>query len=650
MKDGFIKAAVFSPAVTIGNPDKNADAAIAAVRRAEAAGARVLVLPELFLTGYTCADIFFQIKLLKDAERALGKLIRACADTRVLCVVGLPVRYGTRLYNCAAVLYGGRLLGVVPKTYIPNYREFYEGRHFAPAPDQTGEVTLGGFKAPFGAKLLFSFAGLPDAKLAVEICEDFWVSVPPACGHAGAGATLICNLSASNEAVGKPEYRKMLVQSASARCVCGYLYASAGAGESTTDLVFSGHNMLCENGVMLAESRPFSTDTFTISEFDCEKLAVERLRMNTFAGYDNSGYTEIEIPSGLPEETELTRPIEKHPFVPRDQNEKDSRCDLILEIQSQGLARRMEAAHAKTLLLGVSGGLDSCLALLAAVRACRLLGRPATDIHAVTMPCFGTTARTRSNAEALCRALGTTFTEIDIKRAVDQHFADIGQDPERLDVTYENCQARERTQILMDLANKESGIVIGTGDLSELALGFATYNGDHMSMYGVNASVPKTLVRHIVRHAADVYRAEGKETLAQALLDILDTPVSPELLPPADGTMSQKTESIVGPYELHDFFLYHMARFGCRPRKIFRLAVYAFAGEYDEKTIAGWLETFLRRFFAQQFKRSCLPDGPKVGSVALSPRGDFRMPSDMPADAFLEEIRSIRQSLDGADA
>ncbi len=646
MKDGFIKAAAYSPAVALGDPEKNADAAIAAVRRADAAGARILVLPELFLTGYTCADIFFQIKLLRAAEDALGRLLDATSDTRVLCVVGLPVRYGTRLYNCAAVLYGGRLLGVVPKTYIPNYCEFYEGRHFAPAPSETGEVTLCGRKTPFGTKLLFAFAGMPDAKVAVEICEDFWVPVPPACAHAGAGATLICNLSASNEAVGKGEYRKMLVESASARCTCGYLYASAGKGESTTDLVFSGHNMLCENGVMLAESQPFADDSFTISEFDCEKLAAERLRMNTFAGYEASGYTEIEIPSGAPVETVLTRAVSRHPFIPDNASETDSRCDLILEIQSQGLARRMEAAHAKTLVIGVSGGLDSSLALLVAVRACQNLGRNSADVHAVTMPCFGTTARTKSNAEILCRALGVIYTEIDIKRAVDQHFADIGQDPEKFDVTYENAQARERTQILMDIANKESGIVVGTGDLSELALGFATYNGDHMSMYGVNASVPKTLIRYIVRRAAGAYRAEGKTALAEALLDILNTPVSPELLPPTKGgTISQETESIVGPYELHDFFLYHMVRFGCRPRKIFRLALYAFQGEYGAGTIAECLEIFLRRFFAQQFKRSCIPDGPKVGSVALSPRGDFRMPSDMSAEAFLCEIREIRSEL-----
>ncbi len=640
MKDGFIKVAAYSPRVSVANPAANAVTAIEAMRSAERTGAKLLVLPELFLSGYTCADLFFQSTLQSECIAALQSVLAATADCDVMSVLGLPLAFGNRLYNCAAVICRGRLLGVVPKTNIPDYGEFYEGRYFAPALAENQRITLCGFSVLLGTKQIFTLSGMPQFRLAVEICEDLWVPTPPSAAHTAAGATVVANLSASSAVIGKSEYRKLLVTSQSARCVCGYVYATAAAGESSTDLVFSGNNMIAEDGAVLAESLPFAPDSFLCTELDCEKLCSERHRQNTFGALAPDGYAYIECESA-PTETELTRFVDKHPFVPTVKSEKDCRCDLILDIQAHGLARRMEAAHAKTLVLGISGGLDSCLALLVAVRACELLQRPMTDIHAVTMPCFGTTKRTRSNAELLCNALGTTFSQIDIRAAVEQHFADIGQAKERQDVTYENSQARERTQIIMDIANKENGIVVGTGDLSELALGFATYNGDHMSMYGVNASVPKTLVRHIVYRSAEKYEADGRQTLADALYDIFNTPVSPELLPPKDGQIAQVTEDIVGPYELHDFFLYHFVRFGARPRKIFRLARYAFAGEYDDKTIAKWLLLFVRRFFAQQFKRSCLPDGPKVGTVSLSPRSDFRMPSDASAAAFIKEAEEI---------
>ena len=503
MKDGFVKVAAYSPRVALGAPMQNAKTVIDAMHRADAAGAKLLVLPELFLTGYTCADLFFQTKLLTDAVAALARVIEASRGIHVLTLVGLPVAYGNRLYNCAAVVTDGRLLGLVPKSNIPDYREFYESRHFAPALAENVPVTLCGFDVLLGTKQLFTMDEVPAFTLAVEICEDLWVAAPPSLRHAAAGATVIANLSASDELVGKDAYRRMLVSTSSARALCAYIYADAGEGESSTDLVFSAHNLIAENGSLLAEAHPFAPDSFTASEIDCEKLSMERVKMNTFAAFEGGGYVRIPFSAGGLAETALTRFVGRHPFVPSDDGEKNDRCDRILEIQARGLARRMEAAYAKTLVIGLSGGLDSCLALLVAVRACEIAGRPLSDIHAVTMPCFGTTKRTKSNAETLAAALGTTFSDIDIKDAVDIHFRDIGQDPETHDVTYENCQARERTQILMDLANKEGGIVVGTGDLSELALGFATYNGDHMSMYGVNASVPKTLVRHIVRRRAE---------------------------------------------------------------------------------------------------------------------------------------------------
>ena len=644
MQDGFIKVAAYSPRVKLADPMANALTTVSAMRRAAENGVKLLVLPELSLSGYTCGDLFFQNKLLADCTSALEKILLESADCPVLTVVGMPFRFGSGLYNCAAVLFRGRLLGMIPKTYLPNYNEFSEARYFTEAPKENYPITLCGCTVLFGKKQLFSLPAIPHCTLAVEICEDLWVPSPPSAAHAAAGATLIANLSASSASIGKSEYRRLLVTSQSARCTCGYIYATAGDGESTTDLVFSGNNMIAEDGAVLAESTPFAKGGFLCTEIDCEKLANDRVRMNTFGGTDIAGYATVAC-AFEQEETILTRKIEPHPFVPACKNDSNCRCDAVLSIQSHGLARRIEAARAKTLVIGISGGLDSALALLASAKALDLLGRPHTDIHAITMPGFGTTARTRSNAEILCRALGTHFTEIPLQAAVEQHFLDIGQDPSLRDVTFENAQARERTQILMDIANKEGGIVIGTGDLSELALGFATYNGDHMSMYSVNASVPKTLLRHMVRHAAEQYAAAGKQELADALLDVVNTPVSPELLPPRDGEIAQVTEDIIGPYELHDFFLYHMLRFGARPRKIFRLACYAFGDVYDAGTVAKWLSVFLRRFFSQQFKRSCLPDGPKVGSVSLSPRGDFRMPSDASADAFVAEAEEILEEV-----
>ena len=629
MKHGFIKVAAYSPRVTLAAPQANAAATVEAMRRAESAGAKLLVLPELFLSGYSCGDLFFQTKLQEDCLCALQSILDNTKDCKVMTAVGLPLALGNRLYNCAAVLYAGTLLGVVPKTAVPAE----EARYFAAAPKENAEILLCGSTVPFGTKQLFSFAELPAFMLGVEICADLWQSVPPSAAHTDAGATVIANLSAATEVLGKTEYRTMLVCTAAAKQKCGYVFASAGAGESTTDLVFGGHTLIAEGQSVLCECAPFAKDSFAVSEIDCAHLLFTRRKESTTATRDD--YVCKIVSLGEPVETELTRKVEKLPFLPADRN-----FDTVLTVQAHGLARRIEAAHAKKAVIGISGGLDSTLALLVAVRAMALLERSASDVLAVTMPCFGTSGRTKNNAEVLCRELGVSYREVDIRAAVEQHFADIGQSKENHDVTFENGQARERTQILMDIANMVGGIVIGTGDLSELALGFATYNGDHRSMYGVNASVPKTLMRRVVRQAAASYRAAGKALLAQCLGDVVDTPISPELLPPKDGEIAQVTEDIVGPYELHDFFLYHLMQ-GHSPSKIHRLAVYAFDGEYDGETVAKWLYGFVRRFFAQQFKRSCLPDGPQVTEVTLSPRGGYRMPSDACADAFLQEAQAL---------
>lgn len=637
MKYGFIKVAAASPALRVADCRYNAEQSVAAMQKAAAAGVRLLVLPELGLTGYTCGDLLLQPVLQQGALHALQTLLAVSAGLPMTTVAGLPLEVEGKLYNCAAVLHGGKILGVVPKTNLPNYGEFYEARWFTPAPAEAKAISLLGQQVPFGTDLLFCCRELPEYKLAVEICEDLWVALPPSTRHAMAGATVIANCSASDETIGKAEYRRELITGQSARLMAGYLYADAGRGESTTDMVFAGHDLIAENGRLLAETALF-TNEMIVTEIDVHRLTAERRRTNTWRAADSAGYTII--PFSLPAEvTPLTRLIDPHPFVPADSAERKQRCEAILTMQAEGLRRRLEHIGCPCAVLGISGGLDSTLALLVAVRALDLLGRPRTDMIAVTMPGFGTTRRTRSNAELLCEKLGVTLRTVSIAAAVRQHFKDIGHDESVTDTTYENAQARERTQVLMDIANQENGIVVGTGDLSELALGWATYNGDHMSMYGVNGSIPKTLVRYLVRHAAETC---GDEALAAVLYDILDTPVSPELLPADEGgRIAQKTEDLVGPYELHDFFLYHFIRYGCPPQKLLYLAENAFAGRYDRAVILKWLRTFCRRFFQQQFKRSCLPDGPKVGSVTLSPRGDWRMPSDASAALWLREIDEL---------
>lgn len=635
MRHGFIKAAAATPDIRVADCGYNAEKIVNLMRCADESGVKLLVLPELCVTGYTCGDLFLQKTLLDGALAALEKIVGESRDLSLLAVLGLPLIWEGKLFNCAAVVGEGRVLGVVPKTHLPNYGEFYELRHFSPAPSESGEITLCEKAVPFGSKLLFTASNLPEFSFAVELCEDLWSPVPPSSYHAMAGATVICNLSASNETVGKSEYRQNLIKSQSARLVCAYLYADAGYGESTTDMVFSAHNMIAENGVFLAQSKN-RENNLTLSEIDVFRLFGERRRMNTFtAGRD--GYLEIPF-SPVLEKTVLTRRISPAPFIPESAEERDRRCLEILNIQAAGLAKRLEHTGAKTAVVGISGGLDSTLALLATARAFDLLSKNRDQILAITMPCFGTTKRTKSNAALLAEKTGATLKEIDITDSVRSHFHDIGHDPDDYSAAYENAQARERTQVLMDLANRENGLVVGTGDLSELALGWATYNGDHMSMYGVNSGVPKTLVRYLVRYCAD---QEKDEALKNTLLDILDTPVSPELLPPDEGEISQKTEELVGPYELHDFFLYYAVRWAFAPGKVYRLAKYAFSGIYDDKTIRHWLKTFYSRFFSQQFKRSCLPDGPKVGSVTLSPRGDWRMPSDAAAKLWLAELENL---------
>lgn len=623
MRYGFITLAAAVPEVSVADAAHNGTEIVRLMQKAAEAGAQIVTFPELAVTGYTCGDLFLTDKLLRDAEDALSAILAETVGLPVVAVIGVPVVWRGKTYNCAAVCQNGRILGVVPKTHIPNYAEFYELRQFNPAPDANGTIALCGQTVPFGRKLLFACENMPALVLGCEICEDLWVADTPGASLAAAGATVLCNLSASNETIGKDAYRRMLVQSASGRFVSAYVYADAGCGESTTDIVFSGHSMIAANGTILAENLPFGEGDLVTAVVDLAHLAHDRRRMNTFAANgDDYATVSFSLPAW---ETDLSGKIDRHPFIPGGSAEKASVCARILEIQSRGLAKRLTAAHAAGAVVALSGGLDSTLALLVTVRATDILGWDHKRITAVTMPCFGTTARTRSNAQILAEECGTTFREIDIKKAVDVHFRDIGHDPEDHSVVYENAQARERTQIIMDIANANGSLVIGTGDLSELALGWATYNGDHMSNYGVNGGVPKTLVRHIVSYCAEVTE---NPRLSAALSDILATPVSPELLPPQDGDIAQRTEDIVGPYELHDFFLYHYVRYGETPEKIYHEACAAFDGAFSAETIAKWLTTFCRRFYTQQFKRSALPDGPKVGSVALSPRGDWRMPSD----------------------
>ena len=636
MEQGFIKVAAVTPKIKVGDPKYNAQAILEKLEEAYEHEAKIIVFPELCVTGYTCGDLFLQELLLEEAKRQLAVIADATEGRDSLVLVGLPVERDGRLYNVAAVLQDGAILGMVPKANIPSYAEFYEGRHFTEGNSEVVSYYLDGEEIPFGVNLLFECMNMHGLTLGCEICEDLWVANPPGTNHGLMGATVIANLSASNENVGKDEYRELLVKSASARLLCGYIYASAGEGESTQDLVFGGHNLIAENGIILAQSKRFMGET-VYADLDVQRVLAERRRMGTFGKVQDLPYVVVPFRFNITQ-TRLERTFGHMPFVPNDENKRKRRCEEILSIQSYGLKKRFEHTGLKTAVLGISGGLDSTLALLVTVRTFDMLGLDRKGIVAVTMPCFGTTDRTYENACRLAVTLGATLEEVDIREAVFVHFRDIGQDINCHDVTYENSQARERTQVLMDLANRLSGLVIGTGDMSELALGWATYNGDHMSMYGVNAGVPKTLVRHLVQYYADT--CENRE-LTEVLLDVLDTPVSPELLPPVEGRIAQKTEDLVGPYELHDFFLYYMLRFGYPPAKIYRVAKKAFQGIYDPETILKWMKTFYRRFFGQQFKRSCLPDGPKVGSVAISPRGDLRMPSDACARLWLDEIEKL---------
>ena len=638
MEQGFIKVAAVTPKIRVADPAYNAGVICERLEEACKNGAKIIVFPELCITGYTCGDLFLQEILLREASAQLLCIAERTRGKDALVLVGLPLEREGRLYNVAAVLRDGEILGMVPKANIPSYAEFYEGRHFAEGNAEPVPFSFMGKSVPFGTNILFTCETLHGLTVGCEICEDLWVADAPAVNHALQGATVIANLSASNETIGKDEYRELLVKSVSARLLCGYVYASAGEGESTQDLVFGGHNLIAENGTILAQVKKFTCETL-YGDIDVWKLLADRRRMGTFGKEPEAAY--VKVPFRLEvAETDLQRSFPALPFVPGDAEKRRRRCEEILSIQSYGLKKRYEHTGAKTAVLGISGGLDSALALLVTVRTFDMLGLDRGAIVAVTMPCFGTTDRTYENACLLARTLGATLEEVDIKEAVTVHFGDIGQDMANHDVTYENGQARERTQVLMDIANRVGGLVIGTGDMSELALGWATYNGDHMSMYGVNAGVPKTLVRHLVQYYADTC---DDKALADVLLDVLDTPVSPELLPPVDGTISQRTEDLVGPYELHDFFLYYMLRCGYSPAKVYRVAKLAFQGLYEDGTILKWLKTFYRRFFAQQFKRSCLPDGPKVGSVALSPRGDLRMPSDASGRLWLDEAERLGQ-------
>ncbi|MFI3168007.1 MAG: NAD(+) synthase [Bacillota bacterium] len=632
MKNGFFKVACATSEIKVANCPYNGEKISEMAKNASYSGARLIVFPELSITAYTCGDLFLQKKMLDEAKNTLIEILQSTKNLNSIICVGLPLAIDSSLYNCGAVLYKGEVLGFVPKQNIPNYSEFYEARHFSKG-EKVEYINFNGKEVPVGTNLLFACANLPELVLGLEICEDVWVTIPPSCNLALAGATVIANLSASDEIIGKAEYRKNLIASQSAKTISAYIYTDAGSGESSTDMIYAGHNIIAENGAVLAKSTLFETG-FITADIDLERISHERRRTTTFE-QQKSDFVKVYFDMQIGD-TKLEREFSKTPFVPSNEAELENRCNEILNLQSAGLATRIKHTHAKTAVIGLSGGLDSALALVVTANAYKKLGLDTKDIICVTMPCFGTTDRTKNNAVMLSEAYGTTLKTIDITKSVIQHFEDIGHDGKTLDVTYENSQARERTQILMDIANKTGGLVIGTGDLSELALGWATYNGDHMSMYAVNASIPKTLVRYLI-----AYEARTSEKLTAVLQDVLATPVSPELLPPTDGEISQKTEELVGPYELHDFFLYYFLRFGYSPQKIYRVATKSFDGKYDSATIKKWLVVFVRRFFSQQFKRSCIPDGPKVGSVTLSPRGDLRMPSDACSDIWLKEAENL---------
>ncbi|MDY2607421.1 MAG: NAD(+) synthase [Lachnospiraceae bacterium] len=637
MDYGFIKVAAATPKIKVADVDYNTELICNQIDEAAKNGTKVLVFPELCLTGYTCSDLLWQSLMLEKVKEKTIEIARYSKDYDMLIMVGIPYEHNGKLYNVAVVLHKGKILGMVTKKHLPNYSEFYEARHFTKGFEKAVIVDFAGQKVPMGMNILFKCENRPDMVVGVEICEDLWVPNPPSIRHTMAGATIIANLSASDEVTGKSIYRRDLVAGQSARLICGYIYADAGEGESSTDLVYSAHNMIAENGRMLAEAKRFINQT-VYGDIDLDRIKNERRKMTTYESKDEEDYTVVTFEMNM-DNNELSAKINNMPFVPGDIAKRNERCEEILTIQAMGLKKRLEHTNAKSAVIGISGGLDSTLALLVTARAFDMLGRDRKGIVAVTMPGFGTTDRTYDNALKMIEKLGTTFIEINISDAANEHFKAIGHDSSIHDVTYENVQARQRTLYLMNLANQYNGFVVGTGDLSELALGWATYNGDHMSMYGVNASIPKTLVRHLVRYYADT--CDDIE-LNKVLMDVLDTPVSPELLPPQDnGEIAQKTEDLIGPYELNDFFMYYMLRLGYTPKKIYYLARNAFEGIYDDETILKWLKTFYRRFFAQQFKRSCLPDGPKVGTVAVSPRGDLRMPSDACATIWLKELEEI---------
>ena len=639
MSYGFVRIGAAVPLLKVADCTYNMEQTVLLMQDAASKGVQILCFPEMGITGYTCGDLFHQKILIEQAERALQLLLERTVGLSLLTLVGMPVRVENRLINTAVAFQNGRILAIIPKTWLPNYGEFYEKRWFSSAREvQARESTLCGQTVPFGTDILLKNG---EACIGVEICEDLWMPVPPSSFHALHGANLLFNLSASNELIAKNDYRKQLVAQQSTRCIASYIYASCGFGESTTDVVFAGNAEIVENGSLLAEAERFTLQNqLILADVDVEKLNGDRMRHTGFTAdflHEREDHDYRILPFALAElyPEMIDRSFDKHPFVPSGP-ELHKRCQEMFAIQVQGLAKRMMHTGCQHAVIGISGGLDSTLALLVAVKTFDKLGIPRSNIEGITMPGFGTTDRTYQNAVSLINSLGVHFREISIVKAVEQHFSDIGHDATQLDITYENSQARERTQILMDIANQVNGLVIGTGDLSELALGWATYNGDHMSMYGVNVGVPKTLVRFIVQWVSE---NQMDAATAAILADVVLTPVSPELLPAtADGLISQKTEDLVGPYELHDFFLYHVLRFGFQPSKIRWMAIRAFEGVYEETVIEKWLRTFYRRFFAQQFKRSCLPDGPKVGSVSLSPRGDWRMPSDAVARMWLEDL------------
>ena len=639
MKYGFVKVAAATPRIRVADCDSNANEIIMQIKAAHNEGSAVIVFSELCVTGYTCSDLFLQSTLLNSAEQSVSKIINKTKELDIVVLIGAPIAIKQSLYNCAVVIYKGNILGIVPKVNIPNYSEFYEARHFASGESIEEYISYAGQSDVFVSKnQIFECSSMSEFSIGVELCEDLWVAHSPSVDLAVNGASVICNLSTSDDVIGKEEYRRGLVQMQSGKLCCAYIYSDSGFGESTTDMVFSGQNIIAENATLLAESKRFTTG-ITYADVDIQKLMGERRRSNTYNSnneINNVNITYFDMPL---KDTKLSRKFAQTPFVPTNKSDLAARCEEIIQIQATGLATRLAHTGIKNVVLGLSGGLDSTLALIVCVHAFDMLEIDRKNIHTVTMPCFGTTKRTKSNAELLAQAYGVSFEEINITLAVRQHFADIHHDENITDITYENSQARERTQILMDLSNKYGGFVIGTGDLSELALGWATYNGDHMSMYAVNVSIPKTLVRYLTSYEA--HKSDGE--LKAVLLDVLDTPVSPELLPPDEnGEIAQKTEDVVGPYELHDFFLYYLVRFGFAPEKIYYLAKISFKEKYDNQTIKNWLTVFIKRFFSQQFKRSCLPDGPKVGSVTLSPRSDWRMPSDASVNMWLKNLENAQ--------